>query len=381
MKKNNKKKFKPIYILIPFLLITVVGIYHLITYLHYSYEAKIVKQLLTGLSEDANQYHKKSYEISFKEKYNVESKSKSELVDNDFSISYEGEGSVQLSYKIDTNEKIGPEISNLTEFGNGYLTGVQKEKLTYYNKEDSDDNRLDRTEDINYDMKHEFIIKVDDNDYYAVGKRNYTDYNNSNNNKNDSFYGKIDKEVFKNSVSNERMTKTIQKLMYMDTWKYVEQLSSLSNNFFKELNFSNAKAVNTFIKNHEIKIVENGKNVKVSFTLDTAKIASKLSDIKKNFDYLPKIYGTMEIEKETGNVIHFEYNLSNYLLAIFMKSGENKPYYKANVDEFIIEGKILNTTLEDLTIDKEFKEYNEDNKQEFLKQFQEYVIPNNLQEG
>ena len=377
MKKNNKKHFKPIYLLIPIILIAIVGIYHLFTYKHYSYEAKIVKQLLIGLSEGASQYNKKSYEISFKEKYDVESKSSKDLSENDFAISYEGEGSVKLSYNISKSDKIDSAISNLVEFGNGYLTGVQKEKLTYYNKEDTK-NRVD---DIKYDMDHEFIIKVDDNDYYAVGNKKYTDYNNSKNNLDNSFYGKIDKEIFKNTVSDERMKKSIEKLMYMDTWKYIEQLSSLSNNVFKDWELSNAKSVNTFIKNHEIKIEEEENSVNVRFSLDTAKIASKLSDLEKDFSYLPKIYGKMKIEKETGNVLHFEYDLSNYLLAIFMKSGEDKPYYKANVEEFIIEGKVLNTTLEDLTIDKKFTEYYEENKLEFLKQFQEHVIPNNIVEG
>ena len=62
-------------------------------------------------------------------------------------------------------------------------------------------------------------------------------------------------------------------------------------------------------------------------------------------------------------------------LAFLMKSGEGKPYYKVDVKDFTVEGRILNTELEDLTLDRSFVEYTDENKADFIVAFLKHVIP------
>ena len=134
-----------------------------------------------------------------------------------------------------------------------------------------------------------------------------------------------------------------------------------------------------FIKEKEIAIDDRGDTVFVSFVLDSAEIVADITE--KDSDHLPKIYGSMELEKETGNVLHFEYNFGQYLLDALMKAGEDKPNYKADVKDFTVEGRILNTELEDLTLDRSFVEYTDENKADFIVAFLKHMIPFYEEEG
>ena len=64
-----------------------------------------------------------------------------------------------------------------------------------------------------------------------------------------------------------------------------------------------------------------------------------------------------------------------------MKAGEDKPYYKVDVKDFTVDGRILNTGLEDLTLDRSFVEYTDENKADFIVAFLEHMIPFYEEEG
>ena len=375
----NRKKI----IIIAFSLILAicagVGCFHFFTYRYYSPEAKTVKQLLAGLKTNIAEYGSKGYEVSFRQEYEIEAKSESDTESSDLIVYYEGEGCVKLSYRLDSSENGEARMTDLFASDNGYFTGIQKEKYKCYNKEDHENDEDDRLDDIEYAIEHEFTVKTDGKDLLTASDSKYTDFKDGTNSFDDSFSGKIDKQALLGSVSEETVAKAMTRLLFMDAWEYIQQFGELSEKYLSDLDFSNAKAVNDFIREKEIAIDDRGDTVFVSFVLDSAEIVADITE--KDSDHLPKIYGSMELEKETGNVLHFEYNFGQYLLDALMKAGEDKPYYKVDVKDFTVDGRFLNTGLEDLTLDRSFVEYTDENKADFIVAFLKHMIPFYEEEG
>ena len=355
------------------------GAWFFFTYRYYPPEAKIVKQLFDGLKAGLNQNDAKGYKVAFRQKYDLESKEIHDYGDIDFAVSYEGEGSVQLSFEQAGSGETSPRLTDLIRSGNGFIAGTQKEKLKYYNQEDHKKDEDDRIDDIEYEMDHEFEVRTDSRDCYVSSKSAYIDRKDASNDYQDSFYGKIGKEVLLKDASEERLTKRLSELLFMDAWTYIREFSELSNRYFQELDLSNAKAVEEFIRKHQITTEERNNTVLVRFVLKAYRSPSGTSgEAEEN---VPDIYGTMEIERNTGNVLHFEYDFGQYLLASLMREGEGKAYYKADVREFIIEGQVLNTTLEDLPVNQKFREFGEEDKAEFIREFSRRIIPFYEEEG
>ena len=370
----KKKKIIIIAVSIALAVCIGVGCYHFFTYRYYSPEAKIIKGLLTGFKTNLEGRGKRGYEVSFRQEYEIESRSETDEIN----VSYVGEGSVMLSYDP-VGESGDSRLADFIASENGYISGVQNETFKCYNKEDREGDADDRIDDVEYSLEHEFTLKTDGGELYAASDSKYTDFKDEKNSCDDTFSGKIDKEVLLGSVSEERIGKAMTRLLFMDAWEYIRQFGDLSEKYLEELDFSNAKAVRDFMSEKEITVDDRGDTVYVTFVLDSAQIVADITD--KDAEHLPKIYGSMELDKETGDVLYFEYNFGQYLLASLMKSGEGVPSYKAEVKDFTVEGRILGKELEDLTLEREFVEYTDEDKFEFINAFSEHIIPFYEEEG
>ena len=377
----NKKRV--IIIVVSILLLIVIGIGSFLIYNNKrkSKDAETVKQLLTAISQNLVQYDQKGYVISFSQKYDVEYKNSTELEDVNFSISYEGEGNVKLSYKIEGVEKIEPKIKSLFLSDNAYLTGTQKEKVKHYSDEirNIDGEKITRTDDTYLGIEYEFAVKIDDDNLYTASDCNYFDYEDEANNFNKSFCGKISKKVLSDAVSDEEMTDVVSGLLFMDAWKYINQIKELANDYLKNMDFSNNEAIAKFISDNGITVDEKADIVDIGFVLDSSRILSKITG--KQVEHIANIYGTVKLDKNTGDVLNFKYDLSDCLLSMLMASGENKTYYKANVEEFAIEGEIHGKPLEDISLDNDFTEYKEEEKYDFINRFLDNVVPLYEREG
>ena len=356
-----------------------VGCFHFFRYGYYSPEAKIVKQLLTGLKTNLGEYGTKGYIVSFRQEYEIESKRNDETADVDLAVSYKAAGSVRLSYNLDKDVNGPVRLTDLISSGNGYLRGLQREQFKCYNKEDRIDDEYDRLDDIEYDLALEFAVKTEGDRLYAASDSVYKDLKDGANSYDDSFSGVIDRQLFLGSVSEERLSKAMTRLLFLDAWEYIEQFGNLSGQYLEMIDFSNAKEVNDFIREKEIVVDDRGEIAHVSFVLDSAGIVSEITE--EEADHLPKIYGFIQLDKKTGDVLHFEYYFGQYLLASLMKSGEGIPDYKAAVKDFTVEGRIIQTELEDLPLDRTFTEYTDENKYEFIHAFSEHIIPFYEEEG
>ena len=76
----KKKKIIIIAVSIALAVCIGVGCYHFFTYRDYSPEAKIIKGLLTGLKTNLEGRGKRGYEVSFRQEYEIESRSETDEI-------------------------------------------------------------------------------------------------------------------------------------------------------------------------------------------------------------------------------------------------------------------------------------------------------------
>lgn len=382
---SRKKRIVCIGILVCLLIGAGIGGYYYFTHLYYTHDARIVRQLLNGLSASITKTDRKGFVISFREQYSAQAGSQAKPEEVTFAIAYSGEGSVSMSYALEADgTQNAPEadgtrnaldLALLMRRGNGYLSGSQREEYTYYDKSIRVINgeETEHIQDVAYALEHEFTVKIDGEDYYAASESTFRDQKDAANDMTRSFYGKIDKNILLNTLSEEDMAEATQKLFFMEAWTYVRQISDLSKAFFQTLDLDSPSEVSAFMKQNCIEVEEKGASVKVSFVLDTTRIFSEMS--REDLGEMPALRGFLEIEKESGDILHFEYDLGELLLAILRKMNADRPGFQATVSEFLLEGQVLNSALEDKTLDKTFTEYNEENKAEFIYRFASQVIP------
>ena len=338
-------------------------------------DEETVRQLLLAINHNIDQYAEKGFVVSVKQVYDVNYHKETDAEDVEFSLSYEGEGTVNLSYQNGAAQTGKPVISGLLSSGNGYMAGIQKEKIQLYNKEIRrfGDQEIPRTDDEFYGIDHEFILKTDEETFFASSDSRFYDYRDETRNKTEAFCGKIDKAVLSAAVSDERVSTALSALLFLDAWEYVNQLRELADRYLKELDFSSKEAVDRFIQENGITLKRDRGSVSISFVLNSSRILSKITG--RQVESIPNISGTVTLDELTGDVLYFRYDLTDCLSAMLKESGKDKTSYAASVSAFIAEGKILNKPLEDIELDREFTEYTEENKYEFLQQFSERVIP------
>ena len=195
----------------------------------------------------------------------------------------------------------------------------------------------------------------------------------------DSFCGKIDKKVLSDTVSDEDLTDVLSGIMFMDAWEYIDEIRELTNGYLKDLDFSSDEVLDKFISDNSIRIKEEYDAMNIGFALDSNRIMSEITG--EEVEKIAPIYGSVMLDKNTGDVLHFEYDLSGCLFAMLTESGQDKEYNKVNAGEFVVEGKIFGKPLEDISLDKEFTEYTEDEKYDFINEFSEHFIPLYEREG
>ena len=338
-------------------------------------DEETVKRLLEAINHNIDQYAEKGFVVSVKQAYDVNYHKVTDAEDVKFSLSYEGEGTVNLSYQNGASQTGKPQITDLLFSGNGYMAGNQKERIKLYNNEIRrfGDQEIPRTDDEFYGIDHEFILKTDGETFFASSDSRFYDYKDEAQNKTESFYGKIDKAVLSTAVSADRVSAALSELLFLDAWDYVDQLRGLADRYLKELDFSSKEAVDRFIQENGITLKRDRGSVSISFVLNSNRILTKLTG--RQVESIPNISGTVTLDENTGDVLYFRYDLTDCLSAMLKESGKDKTSYTASVAAFIAEGKILNKSLEDVALDREFTEYTEENKYVFLQQFSEHVIP------
>ena len=341
----------------------------------YTDDTTIVVSLLNALQMGANKHSEKGYITSFKQKYSLTYNDDTEFETDNYVLTYDGEGYVTLSYTVRDGENIESEVigKELLSKANGYLFGFQRDKYSFKDDyTDKTDAEKSRTIDENYEDLRIFAVQVDDDYFYVASSDTYTDKLYPEDNRDDSFNGKIKKNLVIDSVSDKMVTNTAQQLLYMDAWPYIEQLIKYSDTVFTGLDITDTNAISLFITENNVSVCDNGDTETISFSFDSGEIF--FIDPEKKLKNAPNIYGKIEIDKSTGEMVSYSYDLKEFAIGWMNIGMQGKMEYNYVVDEFVAEGVRLNEPLGDLPFEYEYTEYDENTQDEFIEKFQANVM-------
>lgn len=352
-----------------------------------STEAQKLKDLFGSIASLNINDLSRSMEANFRQKYSVDTKTDSDNGSEEFHYAYEGEGEVTLSFelkdlKLSENEL---EVADLIENGKGFFEGCQHEKFEISSTETSKvfkDEETDSRNDI-VDANHDFLVMVDDDNYYAYSDKDFSFENDPDKNTKESFAGQVSRDALLSNISRKAVNDSLEQILFMDSWKYIDELSRYTNTLFTSIDFDDIKAVNKLVADNEIKVEDLGETATIDFALDAEEFLSKI--LGDDEDEYAKIYGTVEIDKTTGDVIYYSYDLKDFFLAVISsenakgEEGETKEV-NAVVDEYIVEGTILNSTLDGPSSDHDFSTielitYDSTTVEKFFEDYQKHFEP------
>ncbi len=333
-------------------------------------EAKTMKNALVILDENRSS-NKKSYEISFVQDVEYEEKKDTDLEIINYKAHYKSNGSFVLSYEVADSKKI--DLSNgfksFLDDGVGFMSGNQSEIHIIQNEEiDKATNEKTRSENYNYTLGNKFVI--DNRETIKVLSETMYHNNLDDNKKNYSFYGKINKETLMSCFESERFNEALNRMLFIDFWSDVNNLMNYLQKTFKEVNYNDSESVYKLIETMNINVEEANDAINLYFELD---LDDSFKNEKNNYK---NILVNLRINKESKNVDYFKFDLSNYLFSILKTDPSNSGVFSSNVNDYIIQGKILNDTLNNKEeANVSYKEYDESNKFDFIDDFVQDALP------
>ena len=335
-------------------------------------ETKAFKEVLELLENNRGKSNKKSYSINFLEDFDYEEKIDNidELVD--YKAKYEAKGSFVLSYDKDDNKNVNIEkgFDSFIKYANGYMYGIQSEIVEISNEETDKRNNEKRSDTHKRGTDNKFLYDTDDSNVCVLSETKYEDYANSLNNTNDSFYGKINKNSLLEAIELNSLSKAINDLMFIDAWTSVNSLLLLMHNTFVNLNPHSYKGIYEYIQNKNFEFERKDNSIVIKFIVD---LDSKL---KENDNSLENIVITLEVDKNSGEINYFKFDLSNYLKSLLLEDAEGTTYFNSNVKNYYIDGKIINNTIARIdTSNISYKEYSSDEKFDFVDNFITKALP------
>jgi len=367
----NKKSL--IYYLCMSVLMACIGITVAVT-INAKYEEEKVTALKKALIvlEDIGNSNKKGYEINFVKDIDYNEKEDDNEIVSDYNAHYESSGSFKLSFESDESKKVTLTngFQSFFENGKGFISGTQSESHVINNSEiNKKTNETIRKENYNYSVSNEYII--DNNENISVySSTKYANNIDTTKTTTDSFAGKINKNVLFETVELSIFNTAIDQIMFIDVWDDVNSLLKLIYNSLTKIDYNNKQELSNFIKNKNFSFKINNDNIQISYMID---LDDKLtSGVDNNYE---NIYFSMELDNNTKEIKNFKFDLSNYYGSI-LKYDTNNSMETAKINNYYIEGKIVNNTLTRKdTSSVEYKEYTDETKYDFVDQFVNHAIP------
>ena len=335
-------------------------------------ETKAFKEVLTLLEKSRNS-NKKGYEIKFKEDFNYNQKTEDDEEVIDYKSHYLSEGLFNMSYEVSNPSDVSFQggFESFFKNANGFISGTQIEKYEIENVETSKkDNSVLRNDNLNKGIDNTFIIDNDSNNVSVMSVTLYNDFNNKDNNVNDKFYGKISKNVLMDNVETKSFNTAVDKMMFVDVWDSTNTLLLLMHNTFVNFELSNSEKIFNYIKDKSFTYNRKDKTIEIKYMLS---LDGSLKEEENNFNDVEIL---IEVDNESGEIVSFKFDLSKYLSSLLALEAEGATYFKADVNSYYIEGKIINNTLDRAdTSSIQYKEYNDETKYDFIDQFINHAIP------
>ena len=323
-----------------------------------------IKAFIRNLEESS--FDNQGYSISFNQNYSIICHMEEEKKKMDYSINYEGNGLLEIILDDDNLS----EFASLIDCNKGYIHSVQKEKYEYDYKDVDKIADESKEEKKSTEYNKNFVLKYDEDNYYLSSKMNYIDNVDNNENYNSSYNGKIAKNLMKQALNDEDIERFNAGILTMDGRAVNELVQAYAEEMFVEAKNLDDKGLNSFIKNNSIAIKEDNDILILNFKINSNELNKYGYDLETNNN--EKIIGEMKFNKSNNKLISFQYDLKDYYRE-FLNVLEDINNIDVSMNEYIINGKALDTLIDDIKLDEEFKEY--DNYELFFDEVLIKAIP------
>lgn len=328
-------------------------------------DSDVIKAFLAGMNTNIQNNGLNNFVLSHSFKYTMISEN---TVSHETNIVEDEESGIAelcyLSENTDDNNSFN--FSELLKKKEGYLKGAESIKMNITNIDAKGKKKAEDPEEFSSDISRSFTIKTDDNDLYYIGENSNSSSESASNVSTNSYNGKIEKSLM-SSVPEDTMNMIQSNLFQSKAWEYISGVSDIVGYASEQLNTDDNAAVNEFIKTHNIKIERGGDAISLSFEFDTKDVISKQSGTDDIIG--SKIKGEMKLDKGYGKLISYKYDLSDYCSVIIDSMDDDDENISVDVNSFIVEMKVTDSSPSDLKLDERFTEYNKDNVLEFMEMF------------
>ena len=358
--------------LMAIIIVTVVGI---VLANNKRYETEDTKTFKSALELiEANKYNsnQKGYSINFIQEFSYEQKIEEEESIIDFDISYESDGEFILSYETNDAKNVNLEkgFSSIIKNSNGFVSGVQNETHEINNKENNKQtNETVRQDSLKYSTSNYFVVDTNESNISVLSNTSYKNLSDSSKDVNDIFAGKISRSVLVDTIDDEGINKAVDKIMFIDVWDSVNTLLALMHKQLNNFDVNNYKALYDYIKDRNFSFSKDDNSINIKFEMSLDKT---LNEEKNNYD---NVFVEMKIDNKTGEIQKFKIDLSKYLTSILEEESKSSIYFKSNVRSYVIDGRIINSTIQRPETNVSYTEYTEDNKYDFIDRFINKALP------
>ena len=172
------------------------------------------------------------------------------------------------------------------------------------------------------------------------------------------------------NVETKSFNAAVDKMMFVDVWDSTNTLLLLMHNTFVNFELSNSEKIFNYIKDKSFTYNRKDKTIEIKYMLS---LDGSLKEEENNFNDVEIL---IEVDNESGEIVSFKFDLSKYLSSLLALEAEDATYFKADVNSYYIEGKIINNTLDRAdTSSIQYKEYNDETKYDFIDQFINHALP------
>ncbi len=336
-------------------------------------KAKVINGLLCGLGIGVINNNVSDYFVSFNQKYKIGYENDNADESEIFKIDYLASGSAVMSFDPIEGDEY-PGLYDYIKNGDGFLQTEQDEMVNFYSK-DVDKHFDDEINEMkeSYETNSRVLLRADGEDVSALGMRVYYDFIDADNSFVDQFNGKIKKEALLENMSGDYADRIKEKLLYMDTWEYIDEISDMALEMLNDMDLDDEKVLDKFIEDNGIIVdVDDDGHTVITFNLDTTEILKKWTE--SDAEDAPRLSGAVTIDMEGAKIINYEYDLSSYFKYMLKQSFGEDAFTTLEVEIFSVIGGSLDYKPYMISAVNEFIEYGDDKAADFIADFDEHVL-------
>ncbi|MBP5230244.1 MAG: hypothetical protein ILO68_00795 [Clostridia bacterium] len=313
---------------------------------------------------DMSYFSENGYTITFLQKYSLTRHTDNEEETADLTCEYEGTGSFTL-----LTEPAGGDAAegrlDLFRNGRGYLDQSQREKAVYKTKE---------TDKV-YGESRESTETVDRNRYFRARfdeKTLYTAFRNEPDG-DPTFEWSIEKDLLSDLLSDELLDRFVDGMIFVEGYSYLERLSGFSSGtLFAEESLSEEE-MEKYTDPGDFAVRMEDEVFTLEFSMYGDAVFDELKENPAPDGSRAKIRVAIQYDTAAGQIVHFRFDLKEFLLSVFRLSQKEGETVNAQIDEFAIEGDRLNVPFDKTALKGNFTAYTD--AAAFLEKLGDYTSP------